>query len=132
MNKPFEWYVDQYNMVSKSRRHAVYRFTRDSWHSLMQYRKYEIKDAVDKALVQPELDILKRWRFKDIYCRACHVGGMWAGQAISSYTCEACKVERSWPNTGTPRICTACAIHQFKCQRCKKSLDEDMDESVSR
>lgn len=122
--QPFEFYVDSYNMVGKTRRKAEYRFSKQSWHSLMRYRQYEIDDAVKAALKKPKLELLKEWRFKDIFHASCS-GGM-AGQAISYYTCEGCRQPQSWPNTATPRFCTACAIHGFRCQRCGESMEKEL------
>lgn len=72
---------------------------------------------------QPEIEVLKRWRFKTIECPDCQTHDGWAGQAFTNYVCESCKINRSHPNTNTPKLCTSCAIYQFKCQRCEKSLD---------
>lgn len=124
MIQPFEFYVDSYNMVGQSRRKASYRFSKDSWHSLMQYRQYEIQDAVKAALEKPKLELLKSWRFKDILHAKCS-GGM-AGQAFTDYTCEGCHQHLSHPNTAVPRFCTPCAIRGFRCQRCGESLEEEL------
>lgn len=126
MSKPFSFYVDLYNMVGKSRHKAAFRFTKDGWQSLMTHRKWEIERAVEEALKQPELEMLKRWRFKAVECFDCQAQHGMAGQAFTNYTCKSCSITRSHPNTATPTLCTSCAIHQFKCQRCGDSLEKDL------
>lgn len=122
--QPFEFYVDSYNMVGKSRCRAEYRFSKQAWHSLMQYRQFEIDDAVKEALKKPKFELLKEWRFRDIMHTRC-MGGL-AGQAFRNYVCEGCNQELSWPNTATPKFCNACAIRGFKCQRCGESLESEL------
>ena len=127
MRQPFNWYVEQYNMVGKNRHKADYRFSKSMWRSLMQYRLWEIDDAVKSALKQPKLQLLKEWRHRDIVCEDCTTRGWLGGAAITSWTCPVCKVGQSSGSTATPAICNPCAIRLFQCQRCRKNLDEDLE-----
>ena len=127
MRQPFEFYVDSYNMVGKSRYKADYRFSKSMWGSLMKYRQWEIEDAVKAALKRPQLELLREWRFKDIVCEDCKTRGWLGGAAITSWTCPVCRVGQTSGSTATPAICSPCAIRLFQCQRCRKSLDEDLE-----
>lgn len=92
----------------------------------MQYKEWEKEAAVKEAMRAPELEILKRWRHREISCNECFGGSFWGGSAITGWQCEICKTDHMHGNTNTPRICVGCAISNFKCQRCTKSLDESL------
>lgn len=44
------------------------------------------------------------------------------GQGFTDYTCECCEMVISYHNTGTPKICKACAIERGECQRCTREI----------
>lgn len=125
MRQPLSFYIERYNMVGKDRRKAAYRFSKQGFDSLLTYIKWEREEAVEKAMRQPELEILKRWRYREVTCNNCFAGGGgWGGQAMTPWTCALCKNTHVHGSTNVPQICNGCAIHNFKCQRCQKSLDE--------
>jgi len=124
---PFTWYVDRYNMVGKSRRKAAFRFSKQSWESLLQYIQWDKEDAVKEALRGPNLQLLKSWAHREIVCEDCANRGWIGGAAMTSWSCKQCSQPKMYGSTAIPQICTACAINLFKCQRCLKSLDDDLE-----
>jgi hypothetical protein len=91
--------------------------------SLMQYRQWEIDDAVDKALARPKFELLKEASKMRLECVK-HAGTM-AGQAFTPFQCGDCGGRGDWPNTAIPRFCRMCAFRGFKCQKCGDPLTEE-------
>lgn len=119
--QPFDYYVDIYNLSSKNVRKDIYRFTKDGWRSLMQYRQREIDDAVEAAKKVPRLELLREASRLKFYCKL-HSQGVIGGQALRSYDCQQCGRHETWPNTATPQFCEYCAFKGFKCQYCGEPL----------
>lgn len=122
MRQPFKFYVDSYNLVGKSRKKAAFRFSKDSWEALMQYRQWEIEEAVEKALALPKFELLKEASKMKLECVK-HAGTV-AGQAFRDFQCGDCKGRGIWPNTAIPRFCRMCAFRGFKCMMCGDPLTE--------
>jgi len=127
MRQPLKYYIDLYNMVGKTRVKADYRFSKSGFKSLLTHIQWDKEDAVKQAMKAPELEVLKAWRFKDIVCEDCRSRGWFGGAAMTTWQCPVCKTSKMHGSTATPQICTNCAISSFKCQRCLKSLDEDLE-----
>jgi hypothetical protein len=126
--KPFEWYVDRYNMVGKSRHKAAYRFSKQLWDSLMQYRQWEKEAAVEQALKDPEVHLLYELSRNDhkLQCYDCQTTDWWGGSAMTGYTCQNCKQAGMWGSTAIPTLCMVCSFKLFRCYRCGDDRSKDL------
>jgi hypothetical protein len=126
--QPYNWYVDQYNMTGKSRKKAAYRFSKESWESLEQYRKWENEDAVKSALEAPGIELMKNLSKdgRNLECLHCRYGNWWGGAAMTNYSCAICKRVEMWGSTATPKLCDYCAFRGFKCRMCGESREKDL------
>lgn len=122
--QPFNWYVEQYNMVGKNRHKADYRFSKRSWESLMTYREYEVEDAVKAALKLPKLELVKQMRHEPLLCTYHQENGWIGGAAMRAWECPGCKRHLMNGSTAIPAFCSSCAFDKFVCSYCGKSLDE--------
>lgn len=128
MIKPFEWYVDQYNMVGKSRHKAAYRFSKELWDSLMLHRAWELEAAVDTALKQSEVYLLKELsdNGRKLQCYDCQRADWWGGSAMTNWNCVNCGQEHIWGSTATPMLCMPCSFMLFRCYRCGEDRSKDL------
>lgn len=98
-------------------------------------RARDAKDLVLDRAIRVLNDPDRAKRMEQCECLACFylTGSCFAGQAFTSWACQACEVEQPMhPNTAVPKLCLECADRYSLCTQCLADLDLRMRQKVTR
>lgn len=91
---------------------------------LIAFLSINITDNIDK---KGEILLGKSYcpRKNNDYCYEDYEHPRFAGMALTDYKCKLCNKKYTYPNTATPKICSACATDTNRCQHCGKLKNEN-------
>jgi hypothetical protein len=78
------------------------------------------EDREGERMTEERKTLIRRARRE---CSKCYRGPKIVGHAFTAFICSLCGEEKSYPNTGVPKVCDECCEKKGVCCRCGGPMD---------